>query len=593
MVYPCCQTTVGVTKYINQPFSGVTNLSSPSVAFGGTITVNSGASLNITGDVFLDPNTKFDIQNNATISIRAYMHGCFAMWDGIYANGASTVNISVSRIEDAKQAYVDLGNSTCNITQNYFNKNQTSIAFNGAKPANSSVLLYGNLFTCSNIPFGTPGQWVPPSLQPNLTNAPTFSTYPIATMLPPYAGKHSYIGIQLFNASQAGVTNSVITIGAAYNGGDNGNVFDKLKTGVLSFNSCVALQNNVFQNIKTSINNSIDGLNNIASAFVQFNLFGNPYNQIGGTLSSQKNTFINNDYGVYSSGASSIACTYNRFENQGTGVYVGYNSNGSTVNINNNNFTQNLVGVYMFNNLVVDATIKDNNITNTTTAVGTYSTNYAIRTEEATLATNPLSYPKYTINNNNIKNFYNGIVSAQTLSTSITDNEVHMAQDNASDHWQRGIRVENSNTPKINNNIVDMGASGLNQYGYWQLGVESNSNQVPRVQCNSVTNVCMALTFGGANTTAPGDGIIGNYMQNNGYGMWLVNKGEIGNQNKTVSTFTYSADNAWANYCPTCLYTVAQNTSNTSNSMLFTHSVTPYTLPLRKLITWMFLVLKC
>lgn len=558
MVYPCCQTTVGVTKYINEPFSGVTNLNSPSVAFGGTITVNSGASLNITGDVFLDPNTKFDIQNNATISIRAYMHGCFAMWDGIYANGASTVNISVSRIEDAKQAYVDLGNSTCNITQNYFNKNQTSIAFNGAKPANSSVLLYGNLFTCSNIPFGTPGQWVPPSLQPNLTNAPTFSTYPIATMLPPYAGKHSYIGIQLFNASQAGVTNSVITIGAAYNGGDNGNVFDKLKTGVLSFNSCVALQNNVFQNIKTSINNSIDGLNNIASAFVQFNLFGNPYNQIGGTLSSQKNTFINNDYGVHSSGASSIACTYNRFENQGTGVYVGYNSNGSAINVSSNKFINSQLAIDFYNNSNINATIKENVLTYSLSTAG----NMGIVCAEIGTPANA----KYNVYNNRLDGYYTGIYVSGIYSANINDNEVHMAQSGGA--FQFGIQNVASSSNAITNNWVDM--PSLNTGAWWQAGIFTDQATTPLIRCNTVRNLYNGIAANSKNVTAPGGGIHANNMNTCVRGFNLDAQGEIGNQ--LIGT-NGSADNTWA-FCTN--ETTSGIGSNTMSAQFFTRNLAPF-----------------
>ena len=235
-------------------------------------------------------------------------------------------------------------------------------------------------------------------------------------------------------------------------------------------------------------------------------------------------------------------------------------------------------GIDFYNNAPkINATIADNNIDNSSATVGAFNTNYAIVCGEAVAPTSAANTTTYTVSNNNIKNYYNGIWSAQTLSTTINDNEVHMAQDNATDHWQRGIHVENSNTPKVNNNIVDI--PSLNQWGYWQLGIDMGSNQVPRVQCNSVTNLCMGLAFSGANITTPGDGILGNYLQNNAYGFWILNFGDIGNQYKGASL---SADNAWAGYTlapPSAYYTFAQGYSNGLVAQLYSRSSGIYNLP--------------
>ncbi len=571
----CCPTGTNVIKYANTTYSTSTVLNSASgtnsIALGGTITVNSGGTLTIISkNVLMEPNTKIILNGTGRINLlNSYVQGCNYMWDGIYANTTNTVTISNSRVEDAKRVVVDsLGMASLNIINNYLNKNYIGIMIKAAKSSSSSVLIRNNFFSCSSIP--TTGSVPYKPIVTNLSNAASLGAYSSTVLKAPYSTLQSNCGIFALTASHTGQPNSAITIGA--NTGQE-NVFDKMQMGIWTYDSKTKIQNNVIQNIKSSIA-PYGGVNAGIMLWGPFFGAGNgSYMEVGGSSTAYKNTFINNDNGICNNEESTLLTTYNTFSVQGTGIYVNTNNNGKTVNIRNNNFYQNNLGVKCYANTYVTTSIKDNNFDNTATAVGTYADNFAIHCTEATLATNPNAYPAFDIDNNKISGYYNGIYTSQTLLPVIYDNEIHMRQDNTTDHWQSGINAANTNSASINNNIVDM--ASYNQWAYWQLGINLSTNQVPKVQCNSINNLNMAITASGSNITPANNGIIGNYMQNANFGIWLVNNGEIGNQ--AGNTGSNSSDNAWASSCN--YYTYAQNSSNPNTDIFFTRSGGGYDLP--------------
>lgn len=571
----CCQTPTSTIKYSNTTFSTNTTLTGSSTQkyqFGGSITVNSGVTLNInTAEVIMDPNTKFTILGNGALKINSsYLHACNAMWNGIYPMGTSTFSLTNSRLEDAQRVVIDsLGGAIIVLTGNYFNKNYKDVHLLAAKTSTASFTAKNNLFTCSNIAPPTWPNYVP--LIPNKINASTFGSYASVNLMAPYSTLKTQAGIQLNAASQIGATNTAITIGG---NATEENVFDKIGEGIISMASYMLVQNNVFQNIQSSLV-PISGTPNAGVWIFNINWTSTNYNsQIGGTT-SQRNTFINNDNGVYDNGRQTLLVANNTFSTQTTGVTVANNNNGHTVSTNNNNFYDNLTGIYYYNNTKITANVNDNNFTNTS-AIGTNWTNKAIVCNEVTLATNPLNYPAYTVYNNNIVGFYRGIETTNTLNAYIYDNEVHMRQDNTSDHWQFGIEFNGTNNCQVNNNTIDMNGSSRNQWAYWQNAIEGNSNQVPKIQCNSTNKVCMAMQIQGSNVTAAGNGIMGNYMQDASYGVWLNNNGEIGDQ-YTTNTST-SADNSWATTVD--WYTYTQSNSNTVlNARFYTRSTAPFDLP--------------
>lgn len=574
----CCSTPAGATKYSNRTFTTTTTIfnTGSGAAFGGTITVNTGVTLQIINTkVQMDPNTKFVINGTGKLTIvNSYLYGCNAMWDGIYPLGTNTVIIRESRIEDAQRVLIDsVGGAVITFTNNYVNKNYQGLVFKAVKTNTSSVNVNGNLFTCSSMPTPTVQPWgVPAALKPNLTNAPTFGGYSSVNLMTPYNTLKSFCGIYSAGAAHTGKANSAITIGTATNGSEN--VFDKMQYGAYNYVSNMVFQNNVFQNIKSSIAPVTSGTNTAVFVLGPFFGGGTYYTQIGGASTSFKNTFKNNDHGVANVFPSGLLIQYNKFETQSNGVSVTVNNTGKGVGITNNNFYQNGIGVNCHNNSYATIDIKDNNFDNTASAVGTFADNYAIRCTEVTRATSTSSYPAYDIDNNKISGYYNGIHTAQTLLPKIHDNEVHMRSDNSNEHWQLGIYAFETDDAEFTHNIVDM--SSFNQWAYWQQGISLSHNIVPHVGCNSVNNVCMAMVFNNDNTTAAANGVIGNYMQNAAVGIWLVDEGEIGDQ--AGNTGSNSSDNAWA--ASTYTYVYSQGGSNPNNDVFFTQSGSGFDLPI-------------
>jgi hypothetical protein len=562
----CCSTPTTVVKYANYTFTANTTVSTASVSFGGTITVNSGVTLTLLNTrAQMDPNTKFVINGTGSMIVtNSYLYGCNAMWNGMYPLSASTVSITNSRVEDAQRVVIDsLGGANVILTNNYINKNYMGVVFKATKTSTSVVTIKNNLFTCSSIaaPIGT--AFVPTT--PNLTNAPTLGTNASVYLLPPYNTTKSYCGLSFMSASKTGAVNTLITIGG--NVGDE-NIFDKMQFGVYSFISRTAFQNNVFQNIKASIAPS-GGINAGIVALGPIFSGSAGYMTVGGVNSGFKNTFTNNDYGVYNVSQSILSITYNRFETQGTGITVTGNNNNSSVITSQNKFINNLIGINYDQNTLIDATISENWFDNPI-AQGSGATNFAIRTTEVVTATTATNSPKYVVINNYMNGYYNGTYAAHTLQSSIRDNEVHMIQSAGGD-FQFGIHSVSSNNNDIYNNLVDM--PSLNTGAWWQAGIFTDQATVPIIHCNSINNLYVAIGANSFNNTAPGYGIFGNTMQNAVHGFHLDASGNIGDQFYAVGTASYSADNSWIS----CTNETYVNTgSNSLGAKFFTRASSPY-----------------
>jgi hypothetical protein len=572
----CCPTPTGATKYSNKTFTTTTTILNTTygAAFGGTITVNTGVTLQlINSKIQMDPNTKFIINGTGKLTIaNCYVYACNAMWDGIYPLGTNTVVIRDSRIEDAQRVLIDsLGGAVITFTNNYINKNYQGIVLKTTKTITATVTANSNLFTCSSIPTPTAQPWVPTALKPNLTNAPTLGAYTSTVLIAPYNTKKSLCGVYMLNASQ---TSNTITIGASTSGTEN--VFDKLQAGALIDGSVVSFQNNVFQNIKSSIAPA-SGLVGSCGILTFYLAGGSPslFTNVGGAV-ALKNTFINNDYGIYNTGKTIITASYNKFETQDQGIYVTNNSNNSTVSLASNKFVNNRIGINFNANTLINANVSINWFDNTT-AQGDINNNFAIRFTEAVPATNFTSYAKYEAFNNYINGYRNGIYVNNTYSSKIKDNEVHLRPDNTAGtlvggNWltQSGIRIESTNTNDVFNNLVDMPSS--NPLNWGQFGILTGLSSIVEIHCNYINYLGTSMVANSLNNTAAGKGIYGNSMNNTSVGFWL--NGEIGGDQYYFDSGTnYSADNSWSN-CP--VETNVNTGCNSGGYKFYTRSTNPY-----------------
>lgn len=570
----CCTTPTNAVTYANPTYNSsfAFSASATPIVLSGVVTVNNSANLSFLNcELIIQPNTKFVLNNSAGLTItNSYVHGCNYMWDGIYPNTNNSVIISNSRIEDAKRVVIDsLGTASINITGSYLNKNYQGVVFKSAKSSTSVVTLKNNFFSCSNVP--TSGSLPYISATASLSNAPTLGAYSSANLLPPYSTVKSYCGVLLTSASHIGKTNSAITIGGNTN---EENVFDKMQYGAVGGVSNVIYQNNVFQNMKSSIAPISGGAN---MAIVVSGLFfgsGGPYyTQIGGSSVSVKNTFKDNDNGVTNIFRTGLVIENNRFENQtATAVGIGFNSNNSTVNVAHNKFLNNKIGINFEQNTLINATISENWLDNTSPQ-GTYADNFAIRTTEVVLATNPSSYPAYSVYNNYITGYYNGIYAALTFKASIRDNEIHMLSDATSGNYQSAIQINGTNDNEVYNNTSDY-PSGTS-INTWQYNIFTNSSTVPKIHCNNTNYGGVGIMANGLNYTAAGNGFYGNVMNNQFTGFWLNANGEIGNQYYTAAGTNYSADNSWTG---NFYQTYVSSGSNSSSAIFYTRSVAPYKL---------------
>lgn len=571
----CCPTGTNVIKYANTTYNTLTTLASltgtNAIALGGTITVNSGGHLIINSkDVSMEPNTKIVLNGTGRITLtNDYIHGCDYMWDGIYAHTTGLVSSQLVRFEDAKRVIVDsMGTASLNIITSYFNKNNMGIVIKAAKSSSSYITIRNNLFTCSDIPKTGNVPYIP--LTANLTNAPTLGAYATTNLQEPYNTLKSYCGIQMLNASHNGKANSAITIGTFTN---QENVFDKMQYGTFLSSSNAVFQNNVFQNIKSTIAPRRGALN--AAIMVSFLLPGGVgpfYTKVGGST-GLKNTFKDNDYGVANVSRSHLSIEYNRFEKQSTGVFVTFNNNYSTVNVASNKFINNKIGINFNQNININATIAVNWMDNNT-AQGTYADNYAIRCTEAVPPTNTTNYAKYDIDNNYINGYYNGVHTSQTFNSIIKQNEVHMRAQNTTGNFQSGIWINNTNNNTVEQNIVNYpnGTSG----NWWQYNIFTAGSTLPKIHCNSTNYGGVGIIANGPNLTVAGDGFRGNSMANHGYGFWLNASGEIGDQYYTAIGTNYSADNTWTNCVNETFVNSGCNLYGGTGAKFYTRSTNPY-----------------
>jgi hypothetical protein len=441
------------------------------------------------------------------------------------------------------------------------------VVFKAAKTSTSAVSIKNTLFTCATISTAGALPKIPTAV--NLTNAGTLGAFPTTFMLPPYNTQKSYCGIYSSGASHTGKANTAIIIGGATN---EENVFDKMQYGAYDYVSNMVFQNNVFQNINSSIAPIPGGASN-AAVLVFGPIFGGSanYTGIGGSTTAFKNTFTNNDYGAANVFPSAIAIENNRFETQINGVYVSANNNNSFVNVAHNKFVNNKIGINFDQNTLINATVLENWMDNTT-AQGTFADNFAIRCTEAVKATNPLSYPAYNIQNNYITGYYNGIYTTKTYLPSITDNEVHMRPDYSSGNFQSGITAVNTTKVDIANNTVDMPNGTTANWSHNGIFIDNNTD--PKIRCNSIKYIRNSILANYLNYTVPGYGIYNNNMQNAVYGFWLNAGGEIGHQ--YYNTTTYSADNQWNNCTNETYVSSGCNTYATTGARFYTRNTSPY-----------------
>jgi hypothetical protein len=562
-LFPCCPKQTGTIVYSNTTFTTNTTLiNSNTYRFSGIITINPGVQLYLKKvDVSFDPNTKIIVlgSNGQLKSDNSYLHGCSAMWDGIYLYASSRIDLTETTIEDAKRAVVDtLGASDIAIDYSWFNKNYEGIILK-SQNTNSSFNLDHTNFTDDHIP--TAYTTVPVSI--NAIAPSIISAYTRAHLLPPYNAItiKPYSGITLIQTKTPTNTNQYVIIG------DN-NIFDKLHYGIVATRSKLWVRKNSFFNMDARGDVGIL----IAGASTGLQNLVNPSDvKIGGTV-AEANDFNTSYNGVISNYASALTVRNNNFIFSNTAITVNANNRNKIATIDRNKINASKIGILCYNNISLNAQITENTLVNAT-AVGLYNANIGITINEVVTT----AYTKYNVYNNSINGYFNGIYATHTYSAQITDNEAHLTPTTFSGQDQYGIRIEGTNLSYVINNTIDKPSADYN--AVWQNGIYAGTNTTPVIMCNGITNMGTSLKFDGPNTTITGLGIINNIMSFGEYGIWLNNSAEIGSQS-TFGLFgnpNGTSNNKWFGFSSSKPQTFTSNGSNVAGggSVMYTKNNTP------------------
>lgn len=547
IVYPCCNVPTATTIYPpNYTFTTNTTITTGTLVFSGTVKVNPGVLVFISGtEIVMQPGTKVNILGNGSLTIeKSYIHGCIALWDGIYTYNNSVIFLESNIIEDARRVLTDtLGAQSIAVGKNIFNKNYIGVVFRNSLTTNN-LLFNSNAFTSSNLSLSAISYSVPVIVPIGILHNPTTYTVASQNLLPPYSSLTSLYGVEFINTRDA-ATSGQIKLGFFGVGVNNSfqNLFDKLSRGVLCDNSSVQIRNGYFQN-------HFSGPFGGAGVYIKGSYFGKLTNfsnvKVGG-LVPEKCYFNNNANGILNTYPSTVEIRNNQISNCADGIFAINNSRNRNFLTINNDFNNNAIGIQMAYNVAINAQILNNNFTNSV-SVGNTTNNYAGWFVEVNSTAGVNAF--YNVYNNTVSGFYNGFQTSGTYSSQVTTNDITLRADNSgTTAIQSGINSTACELPYIfNNNLTMIGAAGFTNLS-WQRGVELNSNTLPSVLCNTTMDMRTGIKINGLNWTAlTGGGICGNSISKYIYGVWLDASGHIGDQffgNPIFPTTKFASDNQW------------------------------------------------
>ncbi len=458
MVFPCCIYPGSTHIFNDAPITS--NISAGSiVTINGIVEINSNISINA-AMVYLGPNAKIIVNPTRTLNItnkNTIFQACAStMWDGIYImDNTATLIITDATIMDAKNAVFSQNGGVFNITGVIFNKNYKHIYVGPRQYAhNGNVKL--SIFKCD------------------------------ATILPQYPP---------VNATQTAIAIDIvqvanITIGAITQLTDV-NKFTQADIGISSFNSCVNIFNNKFENfIKGTPNfGQLRGYAIYSKYLVQTPKYSTTYLYVGDQNTSsifKSNDFVNCTNGIYSYNTEGFVIKYNTFNNSSLAT------------------TQKGTAIFMeepMHPTLTTKQINDNTISNVQTGINLNTMNQA------------------TVKRN--------IISGLLI---------------YSNYQSSGIKMDGGNTNLITCNTISNTSLGAYTYG-----IRGNIS-LGTVSCNTITRMQNGIYYTGASSPTA---LTRNNLYYCTYGIHLSQGGVIGSQGNA----TYSASNVWSNTGSFDLYT--------------------------------------
>lgn len=529
-IYPCCETpnTIGLDS------SGIIRVSYLLAYYDansdGRITGAEFAGIyNLDGFLYIDTNIIFDsmefkmqvdagmiINKNRTLTINnSFIHACGnRMWNGIYVmDSTKTLYLTNNKIADAKEAIHTEKNGKIVVKNNIFDVNYKSIVMQNYWGTYQDTIKQ-NQFLCQTIP--------------------SYIVY--STLLAPYTGQRSYLGIDVQNVKSMNIGET--------GGASVCNRFDNLNNGIYTYMSGGNIRNNQMINI---INSTFTG----KAINVKGDNSINAYNLVMkiGLDSTNQNKLTGCTYGIELEGMASEVL-YNDFNNNFQAIRF--------INTSSISFTSSPSS--FFNTRIHHNTIDTLKGFGTADGIGINidQVYYTIKS----IDNNKLTNPSFT-GSTDLLTKSAGILSNNTFATGSGNFE---ANDNIITNIRLGIKVLNGDSMYIHNNTISntMTFPTLNK-----VGINLTNTQRSRVDCNTVSlrfatgtqdlciglqaspnnrirknmlnNANMAMRFNGDCTS--NDQVWGNIMTNFNYYVTRSTFGKIGKQSLAGPTSLFLPGN--------------------------------------------------
>jgi len=544
----------------------------------------------IGSEVKFGSNAAVYLMGNATLTVNgSYLHaGCNDMWDGVYISVAGGFRShSSSRIEDAIHAVVSIGGGNYQITETIFNKNWIDIDVLFYTGAHSGSVT-NSVFSCRDLPVG-----VTIANVKGAQNSSAFiqvypiASYPVATLLPPYAGKRGYSGVYVNSNGSTTVGSNYevtsfdgLTVGDVAGGYNDLNVFDNKDFGVYSHYSNFIVQNCAFQYMSGPTALAKNAPNyGIAVYGITFSELESAWVAHIGGDNGRQNTFFECNRSVDLNGYYDVEVNENRFQSRQI-----YNPAVQTLLPTTGSF-----GVFVKSGYYIEIEINKNDIVNWTTPIAFYAdvlpaspgqyykfmgnayindnrvspvetNSSAITTEYVTtpIVTQNIIPPcsnclqqmqigRLYIERNDLNQVFNGIVVQQWIKRPrIADNQIYLryqAPYQSSTFNQAGIRLIKNNTSVVYRNTIIGDAQAINKLNV--RGIYATGNTNAPIWCNVMDNVGQCMVYEG---NCLGSQIYNNEMYAAQDGFVLLNNGVVGAQGGFPSLLNpngKACDNYW------------------------------------------------
>lgn len=436
-------------------------------------------------DIYFGPNAKVIIEPGITgFFTRSTLQACTDMWDGIYVTDLTPgtfLDVQSCQIYHAENAIYSANGGKFRVNNCTFNNNYVGIWIKDYVGTHQAII-----------------------------DASTFTYNPfLGGLRPPHApGTRGLCGVKIDNMQHVQVGTS----------DDPTHVcnFSEMDYGVFATGSYYSVVNCNFFNFNSGSTPNLFlgcGIYSVGyhpqTILPQFPNLSPSTTYIGNTIFNtagpfRSNTFHNCEKGVFLVGHAN--------------TYV----QGNTLTDNTQVGVLSLWGRKNKNIIINDNTIVNNtpNIDFTGISVLESSVNYSAR---------------YEVNGNVINNISQGINNRNTLKPRILRNSM-IVQNPVTMPWAMGIYSQNSNAPRIENNLI----WGANP-GATTIGILSDMTPTSTEKCNYTVYTFMGLMNGGP---CPSSSYTCNSMWGNPAGYFNLN-GYIGNQYRGGNGNPKSAENQW------------------------------------------------